>query len=1270
MSGKKEEKESLIPTFDKDYGAVKRTKEGNERKTERAGSSEEASPQTVPVFRLFRYADKIDFLLLTIGTLAAVVHGAGFPALGLVFGQMTNEFLKQAMPTSNSTTAPVANATTSMWNTAPPFSNWNASTTMLSMEGTANGTLGPTTSSTLVSDYETTSSVPRGFTTGTVPPSAFSNVSSPFPQPASADSSINDLLLSTYYSTLRTLAPDLAPNFDSIDFGTIMASFSLFYVYIALAVFIASILQVTCYSLACERQMYKMRHTFFYQVIRQEVGWFDRHQSGELSMKLNDDLERVKEGIGDKFSLCIESLASFLSGVVVGMIVSWRLSLAVLALSPLTAGTSAFVGKISTKKYKFMAASFFIVLFIMYGSYALTFWYGARLVRFGMLSPGGVFTVFFSVMIGSFQLGNALPHITYIGTAQGAAAKIFEIMDNIPRIDPYSSLGARPTSIRGKIQFNHVNFEYPTRPDVQILKDMQLQINPGQTVALVGSSGCGKSTVVNLLLRFYDPTSGAITLDGMDLRTLNLAWLRSNIGVVSQEPVLFDGSIAENIRHGKEDATFEEIVAAARMANAHDFIMSLPMAQKGRTTLVIAHRLSTIQNADVIFAFEAGQIKECGSHSELMSKEGLYYSLVTTQTFTGENGATTDGETDQEKKQAERPKKTSTQKTQPRRVVRDKALARLQEEAEKEKVRQASLWEIFRYTFPEYNLIFMGMVGCVLSGLTMPIYAFLYSEVFNTFTTTGEELKRRSEFWSLMFIALAAFGGLSGYIRTIGIALAGDRMTTRMRLLSFKNILRQEVSWFDDEAHSTGKISTRLATDAPMVKAVASHRMAVVVAAASTIAGSMVIAFVFGWKLALAITAASPVLIAAGAIQVRFSKGGQRKDAKLMSDAGHVTTESLQNIRTVHALGRQRAFFSTYVTHLQAPYQWSKKQSYIYGLIYAFSQGVIFFIYAGAFRYGAELVDRGEMTPTNVYRVFFAITFSAVSIGQTNSYISEYTKSRISASLMIHLINLKPKIDIYHRGGVQKAIAGSIQFKEVYFCYPQRPDAMVLSGLSFSLKPGQTLALVGPSGCGKSTVVALLQRFYDVTSGEIAIDGLDLRTYNLAFIRRQMSVVSQEPVLFDCSIAKNIIYGLEEDADPTQEMIEHAAKQANIHDFIRTLPDGYETRVGEKGIQMSGGQKQRIAIARALIRNPKILLLDEATSALDTESEQIVQSALDVARAGRTCIIVAHRLSTIQNADLIAVIDQGRIAELGTHDELRARKGFYYKLTKRQQIHS
>lgn len=296
------------------------------------------------------------------------------------------------------------------------------------------------------------------------------------------------------------------------------------------------------------------------------------------------------------------------------------------------------------------------------------------------------------------------------------------------------------------------------------------------------------------------------------------------------------------------------------------------------------------------------------------------------------------------------------------------------------------------------------------------------------------------------------------------------------------------------------------------------------------------------------------------------------------------------------------------------------------------------------------------------------LTYGAVAVGQTLSFAPEYAKARSAAAHLFALFNREPAIDSYSLQGQKlNNCQGTLELRQVSFNYQSRPDVPVLQDLSVTIGSGQTVAFVGSSGCGKSTSVQLLQRFYDPCQGAVLFDNTDIKNLNVQWLRSQIGIVSQEPVLFDCSIAENIAYG-DNSRKVSLDEIQRAAKAANIHSFIEDLPEKYNTPVGAKGTQLSGGQKQRIAIARALIRSPKVLLLDEATSALDNESEKVVQQALDQARKGRTCIMIAHRLSTVQNADLIIVMKNGRVIEMGTHQQLITNRGAYFHLVNAQTI--
>lgn len=341
-------------------------------------------------------------------------------------------------------------------------------------------------------------------------------------------------------------------------------------------------------------------------------------------------------------------------------------------------------------------------------------------------------------------------------------------------------------------------------------------------------------------------------------------------------------------------------------------------------------------------------------------------------------------------------------------------------------------------------------------------------------------------------------------------------------------------------------------------------------------------------------------------------------------------------------------------------------------ILYGLSQGLVPWVIALIFWWGSTCLRKGQVGVLNYYVVFMCITLGAQAAGQLFSYAPDMGKAKQAAANVYRILKAQPLIDVWSQNGVvplDKEVRGDVEFKNVYFRYPTRPQVPVLNGLNLKVEKGQYIALVGASGCGKSTTIGLVERFYDAHSGSVRFDGRDVRDYNLAAMRSQIALVQQEPTLYSGSIRENIVMGWPGDeSEVTDEMIHNVCRKANIHDFIMSLPDGYDTVSGSRGALLSGGQKQRVAIARALIRNPKVLLLDEATSALDSESEKVVQTALDEAAKGRTTIAIAHRLSTIQKADIIYVFDAGRIVEQGDHETLLELDGRYAELVKMQSL--
>uniref|UniRef100_UPI00398E631E bile salt export pump-like n=1 Tax=Pristiophorus japonicus TaxID=55135 RepID=UPI00398E631E len=1192
-----------------------------------------------------------------------------------------------------------------------------------------------------------------------------------------------------------------------LDIEKELTMFAFYYIGIGVSVLLLGYCQICFWVTAAARQIQKIRKAYFKQIMRMEIGWFDCNSTGELNTRMSDDINKINDAIADQVGIFIQRFTTFVSGFLLGFVSGWKLTLVIIAVSPLIgfgaalmalsvskltglglkayakAGAvadevlssirtvAAFSGeKKEVERYdknlvfaqrwgvrKGMIVGFFTgyVWMIIFLCYALAFWYGSQLViEQNEYTPGGLLQVFLGVLIAAMNLGQASPCLEAFASGRGAASKIFETIDREPEIDCMSQEGYKLNKVKGDIEFHNVIFNYPSRPEVKILDRLSMVVKASETTAFVGPSGSGKSTAVQLIQRFYDPKQGMITLDGHDIRSLNIQWLRSLIGIVEQEPVLFATTIEENIRYGRDSLTKDQIIRAAKEANAYNFIMDLPekfntlvgegggqlsggqkqriaiaralvrnpkillldmatsaldneseaVVQKaldkvrvGRTTISIAHRLSTVRNADVIIGFEHGRAVERGKHAELLERKGIYFTLVTLQSQ-GDRalnekarqmaGNCTIEEPTIEKQQSFRQgsyraslRSSIRQRSRSQvsnllsdlslpedisSVVRRPSGYRDDEDKvmeEEDNIEPAPVTRILKYNAAEWPYMLFGSLGAAVNGGVNPVYALLFSQILGTFSMQNEEEKRNQiNSICLFFVIVGIVSFVTQFLQGYFFAKSGELLTRKLRKLGFQAMLGQEIGWFDDHKNSPGTLTTRLATDASQVQGATGSQIGMIVNSLTNIGVSLIIAFYFSWKLTLVILCFLPFLALSGGLQAKMLTGFANQDKQALEVAGRISSEALSNIRTIAGLAKEKMFVQLYETQLKAPYKAAIKKANVYGLCFGFAQSVIFLANAASYRFGGYLVVAESLHFSIVFRVIAAIVTSGTALGRASSYTPDYAKAKIAAARFFQLIDHVPKINIYNGDGEKwNNFKGEIKFIDCKFTYPSRPDFQVLNGLSVSVEPGQTLAFVGSSGCGKSTSVQLLERFYDPNQGKVLIDGHNTETIDPAFLRSKIGIVSQEPVLFDCSIAANIKYG-DNSRQVSMDEVIAASKKAQLHDFVMSLPNKYETNVGAQGSQLSRGQKQRIAIARAIVRDPKILLLDEATSALDTESEKIVQAALDEARQGRTCIVIAHRLSTIQNSDIIAVMSRGLLVEQGTHEELMAVKGAYYKL--------
>ncbi|WVZ69174.1 hypothetical protein U9M48_018005 [Paspalum notatum var. saurae] len=1206
--------------------------------------------------------------------------------------------------------------------------------------------------------------------------------------------------------TVGALANGVADPLMTVLFGNVINSFGesttqsvlhsvnkvvLDFVYLGIGAAVVSFLQVSCWTMAGQRQSNRIRSLYLNAVLRQDIAFFDTElTTGQAVSRMSSDTLVVQDALGEKAGKLIQLSASFFGGFIIAFTRGWLLTLVMLTSLPLIAIAGAvsaqFLTKVSSKKLtsygdagdtveqtigairtvvsfngenkstsmykKFIKKAYRAdileglangfgmgsVICIAFSSYGLAFWYGGKLILDKGYTGGKVITVLIAVLIGAGSLGNATPSVSAIAEAQSAAYRLFETIERKPEIDSGDPSGVVLEDIKGDVELKDVHFRYPARPDQLILDGLSLQVASGTTMAIVGESGSGKSTVISLVERFYDPQAGEVLIDGINIKNLRVSWIREKIGLVSQEPVLFMTSIKDNIMYGKEDATLEEIKRAAELANAANFIDKLPngyntlVGQRGaqlsggqkqriaiaraiikdpkillldeatsaldveseqivqealnrimveRTTLIVAHRLSTVRNVDCITVVHQGKIVEQGPHDALVKDpNGTYSQLIRLQETRADerHKIANSGAPDSRSKSTSSFLRQSMNKdsfgngnsnrysfNNPLGLsveLHEDRITGGQETEELSDVvalKKASIGRLFKLNMPEALVLLLGSIAASVHGVIFPLFGILISSVIKSFYEPPDKLRKDTNFWALIAVVLGVASLISIPAEYFLFAIAGGKLIERIRTLLFQSILRQEVAWFDNASNSSGALGTRLSVDALNVRRLAGDNLALIVQTIASLTTGFVIAFVADWRLALIITCVIPLVGAQGYAQVKFLKGFSENAKEMYEDASQVATDAVSSIRTIASFCAEKRVLTAYNEKCEALRKQGIRNGIVGGLGYGFSFLILYAAYGLCFYVGAQFVRQGKTTFPDVFRVFFALVLSTIGISQGSALASDVTKARDSAISIFGILDRKSKIDSTSNDGMTlDNVTGNIDFNNVSFKYPSRPDVQIFSDFTLHIPSGKTVALVGESGSGKSTIIALLERFYDPDSGGISLDGVEIKSLKVRWLRDQMGLVGQEPVLFNDTIRANITYG--KHGDVTEEEVMAVARTANAHEFISSLPQGYDTMVGEKGVQLSGGQKQRVAIARAIIKDPKILLLDEATSALDAESEHIVQDALDQVMVSRTTIVVAHRLSTIKGAHMIAVLKEGKIVEKGRHEALMRIKGGAY----------
>jgi len=562
-------------------------------------------------------------------------------------------------------------------------------------------------------------------------------------------------------------------------------------------------------------------------------------------------------------------------------------------------------------------------------------------------------------------------------------------------------------------------------------------------------------------------------------------------------------------------------------------------------------------------------------------------------------------------------------------------------------------------------VILLGIVFAFGFAVASPFFAVIFGDFLESLGMENiEEARSKSVRDALMMAAVGLLFFVAVGAQGVTFSYSGAMLVERLRVKMFKKIMENEMGWFDKQENNTGALCSRLSSNAEAVSTGTGAKVGQVVSGISTLLFSNLLAIYYDWRLGLVGLLFNPPLVLGMLLQMRMMShnGPVQKDA--LEKSSKVAVESITNIRTVAGLTCEGKIYDQFAAALEEPHKSAAKRAHIRGLIFGMTNSLFFLAYGLLFYYGAWLITNDSSgylkdNPMSIWRATIAALQGGMFAGMSFSSLMDIQKMFLAAERIFELLDRETPTS----SGSQRlsTMEGNVALTDAQFSYPTRQDVQVLKRLSLAISAGQKVALVGQSGCGKSTVIQLIQRFYDLDSGILQLESTDITQLSREDVRSKLGIVSQEPVLFNRSIAENIQYGDNRREASIEEVIA-AAKKSNIHSFVAALPEGYDTNVGAKGTQLSGGQKQRVAIARAMLRDPAILLLDEATSALDSESEKVVQEALEAAQEGRTSITIAHRLSTIMGADTIFVIDKGTVAESGTHNELLALNGVYHML--------